>query len=95
MAFDLAVLRANLDRAFPRFVYHDGAFESLDDRKKVNLLSQLRAYAGLGIQQVITVIDSDLPQSVDDDGKVFEDSEVVLHLQDQCASGRLFRVRSW
>lgn len=37
IAFDLAVLRAHLDDEFPRFVYHDGVLESLDDRKKENL----------------------------------------------------------
>lgn len=34
IAFDLAILRAHLDDKFPRFVYHDGVFESLDDRKR-------------------------------------------------------------
>jgi len=34
IAFDFAVLRAHLDAKFPRFVFHDGVFESLDDRKK-------------------------------------------------------------
>lgn len=38
IAFDLAVLRAHLDDAFPRFAFHDGIFETLDDRKKENLL---------------------------------------------------------
>ncbi|MFB8370358.1 DUF2326 domain-containing protein [Pseudarthrobacter sp. NPDC055928] len=37
MAFDLAVLSAHLGSGFPRFVYHDGAFESLDSRKKRSL----------------------------------------------------------
>ena len=39
IAFDLAVLRGHLDVKFPRFVFHDGIFESLDDRKKVNKTS--------------------------------------------------------
>lgn len=34
IAFDMALLRAHLDQKFPRFVYHDGVFESLDDQKK-------------------------------------------------------------
>ena len=37
IAFDLAVLRAHLDDAFPRFAFHDGVLELLDDRKKKNL----------------------------------------------------------
>ncbi|HDX5726138.1 TPA: DUF2326 domain-containing protein [Escherichia coli] len=61
IAFDLAVLRAHLDEKYPRFVYHDGVFESLDDRKKENLLAIIRRYAELGLQPIITLIDSDLP----------------------------------
>ena len=37
IAFDMAVFRAHLDEKYPKFVYHDGVFESLDDRKKENL----------------------------------------------------------
>ena len=38
IAFDMAVLRAHIDEKFPRFACHDGVFESLDNRKKENLL---------------------------------------------------------
>jgi len=31
MAFDMALITAHLDQRFPRFVYHDGVFESLDE----------------------------------------------------------------
>jgi uncharacterized protein YydD (DUF2326 family) len=90
-------LRAHLDDRFPRFVYHDGVFESLDDRKKENLLEVIRRYADLGIQPVITLIDSDLPArgDGDDDGLVFDESEIVLTLHDENEQGRLFRMRSW
>lgn len=54
VAFDMAVLRAHVDDRFPRFVYHDGVFESLDDRKKENLLGVIRRYAELGLQPIIT-----------------------------------------
>ena len=67
IAFDLAVLRAHLDEKFPRFVYHDGVFESLDNRKKENLLTVIRQYADLGLQPIITLIDSDLPPRAEDD----------------------------
>ena len=77
IAFDLAVLRAHLDDKFPRFVYHDGVFESLDDRKKENLLAVIRRYADLGIQPVITLIDSDLPAPANDDPPVFDNAEIV------------------
>jgi uncharacterized protein YydD (DUF2326 family) len=95
IAFDLAVLRAHLDAKFPRFVFHDGVFESLDDRKKDNLLVVIRRYADLGIQPVITLIDSDLPLRGENDGPVFDASEIVLTLHDENEQGRLFKMRAW
>lgn len=95
IAFDLAVLRAHLDVKFPRFVYHDGVFESLDDRKKENLLAVIRRYADLGIQSVITLIDSDLPARLDLEGPVFASNEIVLTLHDEGDQGRLFKMRAW
>lgn len=95
VAFDMAVLRAHLVDKFPRFLYHDGVFESLDDRKKENLLNVIRRYADLGIQLVITLIDSDLPQRLENDGQVFDDHEIVLTLHDENKHGRLFKMRTW
>lgn len=94
IAFDLAVLRAHLDEAFPRFAFHDGVFESLDDRKKENLLTVIRRYTGLGIQSIITLIDSDLPPREEDE-PVFSTSEVVVRLHDEGDSGRLFKMKPW
>lgn len=95
IAFDLAVLRAHLDAKFPRFVFHDGVFESLDDRKKENLLAVIRRYAELGIQPIITLIDSDLPIRGEPQGPVFDATEVVLALHDENEQGRLFKMRAW
>ena len=95
IAFDMAVLRAHLDEKFPRFVYHDGVFESLDDRKKENLLEVVRRYTNLGIQSVITLIDSDMPVRDRDAGAVFEEHEVVLLLHDENEDGRLFKMQTW
>lgn len=95
VAFDLAVLRAHLDVRFPRFAYHDGVLESLDDRKKENLIAVIRHYADLGIQSIITLIDSDLPARSADDGPVFEQAEIILRLHDEGDDGRLFKVPSW
>jgi uncharacterized protein YydD (DUF2326 family) len=95
IAFDLAILRAHLDERFPRFVYHDGAFESLDDRKKENLLAVVRKFAGLGIQPIITLIDSDLPARNAKDGPVFDEGEIVLRLHDEGDDGRLFKMKAW
>lgn len=95
IAFDLAVLRAHLDAKFPRFVFHDGAFESLDDRKKENLLAVIRRYADLGLQPIITSIDSDLPTRSETDGPVFDRSELILIFHDENEQGRLFKMRTW
>lgn len=94
VAFDLAVLRVHLGDRFPRFAYHDGVLESLDDRKKELLLSVLRAYADRGLQSIITLIDSDLPKRAEGDA-VFEDAEVIVRLHDEGEPGRLFRMPSW
>ncbi|MBA1445579.1 MAG: DUF2326 domain-containing protein [Chromatiales bacterium] len=94
-AFDLAVARVLAEQPFIRFLYHDGLLEGLDNRKKLNLIQTVRRFAGFGIQQIVTVIDSDLP--VGDDGERFEfrEGEVVLRLHDEDESGRLFRMVGW
>lgn len=94
VAFDLAVLRGHLDSRFPKFAYHDGIFESLDDRKKENLIAVIRDYMQLGLQLVITTIDSDLPAS-SKSTELFDSNEVILHLHDEGIAGRLFRMKSW
>ncbi|MCC7005117.1 MAG: DUF2326 domain-containing protein [Ottowia sp.] len=94
IAFDMAILRAYIDEKFPRFVYHDGVFESLDDRKKENLLAVIHRYAEFGLQPVITLIDSDLPSRIDK-GPVFTQSEIVLTLHDENVQGRLFKMKTW
>lgn len=95
VAFDLAVLRGHLDDRFPRFAYHDGVLESLDDRKKENLITVLRRHADLGIQSIITLIDSDLPPRTDDDPPVFDTVEIIRLLHDEGDEGRLFRIPAW
>gem|GEM_PF-4559569 len=56
--------------------------ESLDDRKKEVLISVLRRYAGMGIQSIITLIDSDLPKRPVDK-PFFEEEEIVLLFHDE------------
>lgn len=94
IAFDLSVARAYLSERYPKFTYHDGVFESLDNRKKQNLLQLLRRYSELGLQVLITSIDSDFPDSTDD-GTWLSEDEIVLRLHDQGPSGRLFRMKPW
>jgi uncharacterized protein YydD (DUF2326 family) len=95
VAFDMAVVRGHLREQFPRFIFHDGIFESLDDRKKQNLLDVVREYSDLGIQHIITLIDSDLPSPAISPSEFFGDAEIVLRLHDEDESGRLFKMESW
>ena len=92
--FDPAVLRAHLGEAFPRFVFHDGIFETLDHRKKENLLEVLHQYADLGLQPVITAIDSDLPPRAEE-APFFTPAEIILSLNDKGDAGRLFQMPAW
>ena len=94
-AFDMAILRAHIEDKFPRFVYHDGVFESLDDRKKENLLTVIRRYADLGLQPTITLIDSDLPVRTEKNEPVFSKDEIVVSLHDENEQGRLFKMKAW
>jgi uncharacterized protein YydD (DUF2326 family) len=95
IAFDMAILRAHIEDQFPRFVYHDGVFESLDDRKKENLLTVIRRYADLGLQPTITLIDSDLPVRTEKNEPVFSKEEIVVSLHDENEQGRLFKMKAW
>jgi hypothetical protein len=91
----MVLLRAHLDDKYPRFVYHDGVFESLDDRKKENLLTVIRRYAELGLQPIITLIDSDLPARTNEDEPVLTAEEIVVTLHDEGDHGKLFKIREW
>ena len=89
------MLKAHLDVNFPRFVFHDGVFESLDDRKKEKLLTVIREYTDLGLQSIITLIDSDLPSRTGSSNSFFEQEDIVLLLHDEGIEGRLFQMNSW
>jgi uncharacterized protein YydD (DUF2326 family) len=95
VAFDIAVFSAYLDEKFLHFVFHDGVFESLDDRKKRCLLRELRKRCGEGLQQIISVIDSDLPLDENGNRVEFSADEVIRVLHDQGEDGRLFRMGTW
>lgn len=95
VAFDLAVVRAHLDGAFPRFVFHDGIFELLDPRPRMNLLNSVRASAELGIQSIVTVMDFDLPLKDDGSGHDLSEDDIILRLHDDGDKGRLFHFESW
>lgn len=95
IAFDLAMLRTYSDVEFPRFVYHDGAFEQLEPRKREKLLGVFRQYADLGLQPIVSLLDSDLPGPLGSTPSTLTSGEVVLTLHDEGEGGRLFRMPSW
>ena len=61
IAFDMAIIRAYISEPFPHFVYHDGVLETLDDRRKLSLIEVIRDYCKIGIQHIVTVIESPNP----------------------------------
>ncbi len=95
IAFDLATAKAYADEKFPHFIFHDGVFESLDDRKKAKLLNIIRQHTEYGIQNIITLIDSDLPPRESSGESVFDNLEIILTLHDDGIEGRLFKMKSW
>lgn len=95
IAFDMALLRAYEKFKFPRFVFHDGIFESLDRRKKENLLEVLRKFCDNNFQSIITLIDTDLPERADESDTVFSENEIALVLHDEGDQGRLFKIKRW
>ena len=95
IAFDMAIIRAYISDSFPHFVYHDGLLETLDDRRKVSLIEVVREYCNLGLQHIITVIDSELPTLADGKKFAFEPDEIILTLTDEGNNGRLFKMPPW
>jgi uncharacterized protein YydD (DUF2326 family) len=95
IAFDLSIIRAYLKEPFPHFVYHDGFLETLDDRKKLNLIDVSRDYCRLGVQHIVTVIDSELPHDSSGKRVSFSSDEIILTLTDEGNNGRLFRMPPW
>lgn len=91
--YDLAVLEAYSKEPFYRFVYHDGVFESLDDRRKLALLDTVRSFAErTGCQYILTVIDSDIPRDESGAKLMFSQDEIIGELSDDGDQGRLFRM---
>lgn len=95
-AFDLSLLSEYSDDSFYRFVYHDGVLESLDERKKRQLLEVVHELcANKGIQYIMTLIDADMPRDENDKRIPFQDSEIVRHLHDGSDEGRLFKMETF
>jgi uncharacterized protein YydD (DUF2326 family) len=96
IAFDLSVLiNYSADRFF-HFVYHDGALEQLESKRKLALLSVVRAAcAEHGIQYIFSAIEEELPTSDDPDNLCPSAEEIVLELHDGGEDGRLFKVETF
>lgn len=94
--FDLSVISAHSQGSFYRYLYHDGIFEGLDNRKKINLLSNIRSICEKdSIQYILTIIDSDLPRDKSDNKLLFHQDEIIRTLDDTGDSGRLFRMQKF
>lgn len=94
-AFDLAVARTYINENYPKFLYIDGVFDNLDIRKKRNTLNVLRKYTKLGIQIIITTIESEVSDLSTIDNPVFPPNEIILTLHDDGQNGRLFKIPIW
>jgi len=95
-AFDMTLLSIYSEQSYYRFVYHDGIFEGLDNRRKVDLLNTVRKLCREhGIQYVLTVIDTDLPRDLTDEKLLFDESEIIRELHDEGQDGRLFRTKGF
>ncbi|MER8486598.1 DUF2326 domain-containing protein [Mesorhizobium sp. M1322] len=91
--FDLSLLKIYENASFFHFVYHDGVFEALDDRKKLALLEVIREQIAVGkTQYIMTLIAADLPKDAQGDTLSFNDNEIILRLHDEGPSGRLFKT---
>ncbi len=96
VCFDLALLSVYASDKFYHFVYHDGMFEGLDNRKKVNFINLLRELCEeKKFQHILTVIDSDLPRDDKDEKLLFSGKDIVKQLHDGGAPGRLFKMNSF
>lgn len=88
ISFDLAVLVAYHKNSFFRFVYHDGALEGLDNRKKINFIKLVREYCvKYNLQYIFTSIEHDIPVEI---LKTFTEKEICLTLNDSGDCGKLF-----
>lgn len=94
--FDCALLVHYSDSQYFRFAYHDGLFESLDDRVKLRLINSLRVIAERNeLQLIITVLDSDVPEDQEGSKIYFKPDEIIKELHDRGASGRLFQMNEF
>lgn len=86
VSFDISLLLSYINQSFYRFVYHDGCFEALDNRKKINFINLIRNYCDKNdIQYIMTAIEDDIPSEIE-----LASDEIRLELTDDGDNGRLF-----
>jgi len=91
--FDLAVLMTYSKNSFFRFTYHDGILESLDDRKKILFLKEIKEICTkYDLQYILTAINHDLPRDENDNLIEFDEKEIIKKLHDDGSDGRLFKM---
>jgi uncharacterized protein YydD (DUF2326 family) len=91
--FDLALLSEYSNEPFYHFVYHDGIFESLDDRKKITLIKMVkRVCMEHKLQYILSIIDSDMPKDPVKHNLLFSENEIICFLSDEGDKGRLFKM---
>jgi len=96
IAFDLSVLINYSKDRFFHFVYHDGALEQLESKRKLALLSVVRtACEEHGLQYIFSAIEEELPTANDLDNFCPQPDEIVLELNDGGKEGRLFKVETF
>ncbi|MCH6258983.1 DUF2326 domain-containing protein [Puniceicoccaceae bacterium K14] len=96
IAFDLSVLINYSKDQFFHFVYHDGALEQLESKRKLALLNVVRsACAEHGIQYIFSAIEEELPTGDDPDNLCPSPDEIVLELHDGGVNGRLFKLETF
>jgi uncharacterized protein YydD (DUF2326 family) len=93
VCFDIALLVFYSNKNYYRFSYHDGVFESLDDRVKLKLIEALRKLAKKHkLQFIITILDSDIPENEEGSKVHFIENEIIKELNDKGIEGRLFKM---
>ena len=93
IAFDLAVLITYAKEKFFHFVYHDGAMEQLEIKRKLALLSVVRkACSEHDIQYIFSALEEEIPFTEDTESLCPQPEEVVLELHDGGNDGRLFKL---
>lgn len=94
--FDLAILRVYCNRDFFRFVYHDGVMEALEPKKRELLFNVIKETCNqYNIQYIFSLMECEKSSANEYGLLQFEETDVVVKLNDSGAQGRLFKMESF